>query len=192
MLELEESDVVASNAATLSNKLLQLANGAIYDEFSNEWEIHQEKLNALERIVEEAQGQPILVFYQYKHDLDRLLMRFKQAKKIDVSDGDIQKWNEGKLPLLLAHPQSAGHGLNLQQGGHIIVWFGLTWSLEYYQQANARLDRQGQKQPVIVHHLVAKDTIDEQVISALQNKEVGQEALMAAVKAKIKEYGGKR
>ena len=192
VLELEESDVVASNAATLSNKLLQLANGAIYDEFSNEWEIHQEKLNALERIVEEAQGQPILVFYQYKHDLDRLLMRFKQAKKIDVSDGDIQKWNEGKLPLLLAHPQSAGHGLNLQQGGHIIVWFGLTWSLEYYQQANARLDRQGQKQPVIVHHLVAKDTIDEQVISALQNKEVGQEALMAAVKAKIKEYGGKR
>ena len=93
--------------------------------------------------------------------------------------------------MLLAHPQSAGHGLNLQQGGHIIVWFGLTWSLEYYQQANARLDRQGQKQPVIVHHLVAKDTIDEQVISALQNKEVGQEALMAAVKAKIKEYGGK-
>ncbi|MGJ1006924.1 DEAD/DEAH box helicase [Enterococcus gallinarum] len=191
VLELEESDVVASNAATLSNKLLQLANGAIYDEFSNGWEIHQEKLNALERIVEEAQGQPILVFYQYKHDLDRLLTRFKQAKKIDVSDGDIKKWNEGKLPLLLAHPQSAGHGLNLQQGGHIIVWFGLTWSLEYYQQANARLDRQGQKQPVIVHHLVAKDTIDEQVISALQNKEVGQEALMAAVKAKIKEYGGK-
>ena len=107
-----------------------------------------------------------------------------------MAEGDIQKWNEGKIPLLLAHPQSAGHGLNLQKGGHIIVWFGLTWSLEFYQQANARLDRQGQEQPVIIHHLVTKGTIDEQVIKALQTKEVGQEALMAAVKAKIEEYRG--
>lgn len=190
VLELEESDVVASNAATLSNKLLQLANGAIYDEFGDRWEIHQEKLNALERIVEDAQEQPVLVFYQYKHDLERIQKKFKQAKKLDVTAGDIQDWNDGKISLLLAHPQSAGHGLNLQQGGHIIVWFGLTWSLEYYQQANARLDRQGQKQPVIVHHIVTENTIDEQVMKALQNKEVGQEALMAAVKARIREAKG--
>ncbi|MGG5338094.1 phage DNA helicase [Enterococcus pernyi] len=188
VLELEEADVVASNAATLSNKLLQLSNGAIYDENGDGREIHQEKLEALERIVEDAQGQSILVFYKYKHDLERIQKKFKQAKKLDVSAGDIHKWNEGEIPLLLAHPQSAGHGLNLQQGGHIIVWFGLTWSLEFYQQANARLDRQGQQQPVIIHHLVTKGTIDEQVIKALQTKEVGQEALMSAVKAKIKEY----
>lgn len=188
VLELQDSDVVASNAATLSNKLLQLSNGAIYDENNEPKEIHQTKLDALERIIEDSQGQPVLVFYQYKHDLSRILGRFKQAKQLDVSAGDIKAWNEGKIPILLAHPQSAGHGLNLQAGGHIIVWFGLTWSLEYYQQANARLDRQGQTQPVIVHHLVTKNTIDEQVVKALQDKEVGQEALMAAVKAKIEEH----
>ncbi|HAP3913529.1 TPA: SNF2-related protein [Enterococcus faecium] len=190
VLELEETDVVASNAATLSNKLLQLSNGAVYDENGDGREIHQEKLNALERVIEDAQGQSVLVFYQYQHDLERIQARFKQAKALNVSDGDIEKWNEGKIPLLLAHPQSAGHGLNLQKGGHIIVWFGLTWSLEFYQQANARLDRQGQTQPVIIHHLVTKGTIDEQVIKALQAKEQGQSALMAAVKAKIEEYRG--
>jgi SNF2 family DNA or RNA helicase len=188
VLELKDSDVVASNAAALSNKLLQLSNGAIYDENTEAIEIHQTKLEALDRIVEDAQGQSVLVFYQYKHDLERIKRRFKQAKQLDVTDGDIKKWNDGKIPILLAHPQSAGHGLNLQQGGHIIVWFGLTWSLEFYQQANARLDRQGQTEPVIVHHIVTKNTIDEQVIKALQGKEVGQEALMQAVKAKIKEY----
>lgn len=190
VLELDESDVVASNAATLSNKLLQLSNGCVYDENEEPKEIHTAKLDALERIVEDSQGQSVLVFYQYKHDLSRILKWFKQAKKLDVKDGDIKKWNDGKIPVLLAHPQSAGHGLNLQAGGHIIVWFGLTWSLEYYQQANARLDRQGQKSPVIVHHIVTKDTIDEQVLKALENKEVGQEALMAAVKAKIEEHRG--
>ncbi len=188
VLELEESDVVASNAATLSNKLLQMANGCIYDENGEAKQIHEKKLDALERIIEEAQGQPVLVFYQYKHDLARIRERFKQAKVLDVSAGDIKKWNEGKIPVLLAHPQSAGHGLNLQAGGHIIVWFGLTWSLEFYQQANARLDRQGQQNPVIVHHLVAKGTIDEDVMKALETKEVGQEALMVAVKARIHEY----
>lgn len=188
VLELDESDVVASNAATLSNKLLQMANGCIYDEDGAPQPIHDKKLDALERIIEEAQGQPVLVFYQYKHDLARIQERFKQAKVLDVSAGDIKKWNEGKIPVLLAHPQSAGHGLNLQAGGHIIVWFGLTWSLEFYQQANARLDRQGQQNPVIVHHLVAKGTIDEDVMKALETKEVGQEALMAAVKARINEY----
>lgn len=190
VLELSDSDVVASNAATLSNKLLQLSNGAIYDENGEAKEIHSKKLEALESIIEEAQGQPVLVFYQYKHDLERILKKFKEAKSLDVSDGDIEKWNNGKIPILLAHPQSAGHGLNLQKGGHIIVWFGLTWSLEYYQQANARLDRQGQTEPVIVHHLVTQDTIDEQVIESLQNKKVGQDALMSAVKAKIEEYRG--
>lgn len=188
VLELGESDVVASNAATLSNKLLQMANGCIYDENGDPKPIHEKKLDALERIIEEAQGQPVLVFYQYKHDLARIQERFKQARVLDVSAGDIKKWNEGKIPVLLAHPQSAGHGLNLQAGGHIIVWFGLTWSLEFYQQANARLDRQGQQNPVIVHHLVAKGTIDEDVMKALETKEVGQEALMAAVKARINEY----
>ncbi|WP_368250931.1 DEAD/DEAH box helicase [Enterococcus sp. 2201sp1_2201st1_B8_2201SCRN_220225] len=188
VLELDESDVVASNAATLSNKLLQMANGCIYDENGEAKPIHEKKLDALERVIEESQGQPVLVFYQYKHDLSRIQERFKQAKVLDVSAGDIKKWNEGKIPVLLAHPQSAGHGLNLQAGGHIIVWFGLTWSLEFYQQANARLDRQGQQNPVIVHHLVAKGTIDEDVMKALETKEVGQEALMAAVKARINEY----
>lgn len=188
VLELEGSDVVASNAATLSNKLLQMANGCIYDENGEAKPIHEKKLDALERVIEESQGQPVLVFYQYKHDLARIRERFKQAKVLDVSAGDIKKWNEGKIPVLLAHPQSAGHGLNLQAGGHIIVWFGLTWSLEFYQQANARLDRQGQQNPVIVHHLVAKGTIDEDVMKALETKEVGQEALMAAVKARINEY----
>lgn len=188
VLELEDSDVIASNAATLSNKLLQLSSGCIYDENGDPVEIHQEKLDTLEHIVEDAQGQPVLVFYKYKHDLARIQQRLKQAKVLDVSAGDIEKWNKGEIPILLAHPQSAGHGLNLQQGGHIIVWFGLTWSLEYYQQANARLDRQGQKEPVIVHHIVAKKTIDEEVIKALKNKELGQEALMTAVKARINEY----
>ncbi|MEG2291782.1 MAG: DEAD/DEAH box helicase [Carnobacterium sp.] len=187
LLPLTDSDVVASNAAVLSNKLLQLANGCIYDEDGEPQFIHDAKIEALERVIEDAQGQPILIFYSYKHDLARIQKRFKEAKSLDVKAGDIKKWNNGEIPLLLAHPQSAGHGLNLQQGGHIIVWFGLTWSLEYYQQANARLDRQGQKESVIVHHIVTRDTLDEKVIKVLEQKEKGQDALLEAVKAKIKE-----
>lgn len=187
LLPLTDSDVVASNAAVLSNKLLQLANGCIYDEEGEPQFIHDAKIEALERVIEDAQGQPILIFYSYKHDLARIQKRFKEAKSLDVKAGDIKKWNNGEIPLLLAHPQSAGHGLNLQQGGHIIVWFGLTWSLEYYQQANARLDRQGQKESVIVHHIVTRDTLDEKVIKVLEQKEKGQDALLEAVKAKIKE-----
>ena len=187
LLPLTDSDVVASNAAVLSNKLLQLANGCIYDEDGEPQFIHDAKIEALERVIEDAQGQPILIFYSYKHDLARIQKRFKEAKSLDVKAGDIKKWNDGEIPLLLAHPQSAGHGLNLQQGGHIIVWFGLTWSLEYYQQANARLDRQGQKESVIVHHIVTRDTLDEKVIKVLEQKEKGQDALLEAVKAKIKE-----
>lgn len=187
VLSLDESDITASNAAVLSGKLLQMANGAVYDEDGLTQVFHDAKLEALERIIEDSQGQPILVFYNYKHDLERIQKRFKEAKLLDVKDGDIEKWNNKEIPILLAHPQSAGHGLNLQYGGHIIVWFGLTWSLEYYQQANARLDRQGQTEPVIVHHLVTKQTYDEMAISRLEDKDVRQEALLASLKAKIKE-----
>ena len=186
--ELAGETVTASNAAVLSNKLLQMASGKVYyNEDHDEVTLHTAKLEALERVVEEAQGQPILVFYTFKHERDRLLKHFKQAKQLDVKAGDVKRWNAGEIPMLLANPQSAGHGLNLQQGGHIIVWYNLTWSLEQYLQANARLDRQGQTQPVIVHHLVAKGTIDEQVMEALKYKNSSQEALMAAVKAAIEE-----
>lgn len=181
VLELEDQEVTASNSAVLANKLLQMANGAIYDDEKNVISIHDDKLEALEDIVEDSQGQPILVFYQYKHDLERLKKKFPQAEELTTVD----KWNSGKIPMLLCHPQSAGHGLNLQKGGHIIVWFGLTWSLEYYQQANARLDRQGQTEPVIIHHLVAEGTVDEKVHSILQGKEKNQNALLEAVKAQL-------
>jgi len=184
LLPFSESDVVADTAAVLSNKLLQMANGAVYDENKEVQVIHDAKLDALEDIIEAANGKPVLVFYTYKHDLERIQQRFKQAKTLDTSD-DIAEWNKGNIPMLLAHPASAGHGLNLQAGGHIIVWFGLTWSLELYQQANARLDRQGQENHVIVHHLVAEGTIDEDVLKALQGKAVGQNALLEAVKARL-------
>lgn len=181
VLEFKDQEITASNSAVLANKLLQMANGAIYDDEKKVINIHDDKLDALENIVEESQGQPILVFYQYQHDLERLKKRFPQAEELTT----VERWNSGKIPMLLCHPQSAGHGLNLQKGGHIIVWFGLTWSLEYYQQANARLDRQGQTEPVIIHHLVAKDTVDERVLRILQGKEKNQNALLEAVKAQL-------
>lgn len=181
VLDFKGQEVTAANAAVLVNKLLQLANGAIYDDEKRTVSIHDDKLDALENIVEDSQGQPILVFYQYQHDLERIKTRFPQAEELE----DLERWNRGEIPILLCHPQSAGHGLNLQKGGHIIVWFGLTWSLEYYQQANARLDRQGQTEPVIVHHLVAQNTIDEKVLRVLQGKEEKQEMLLEAVKAYI-------
>ncbi|WP_411679875.1 SNF2-related protein [Clostridium thailandense] len=187
LLPLKDSDIVANNAAVLTNKLLQFANGAIYDENDEVVEIHNEKLKALEEIIEAASGKPVLIFYAYKHDRDRLKKYFKNAKELKTSE-DIKKWNNGEIEIMLVHPASAGHGLNLQAGGNIIIWFGLTWSLELYQQANARLYRQGQKQNVIIHHLVAKGTIDDDVMKALENKSVGQEVLLQAVKARI---GGK-
>lgn len=183
----KRGEVTASNAAVLSNKLLQLANGAIYDDDLKTIKIHDHKLNALEEITEEAQGQPILVFYQYKQDCSRILEKFSNAKKLDLNGDDIKNWNAGKIPMLLVQPQSAGHGLNLQYGGHIIVWFGLTWSLEYYQQANARLDRQGQTNSVIVHHIVTEKTIDERVMNVLSGKAEKQNALLTAVKAILNE-----
>lgn len=189
LLPMAGADIVASTAAVLSNKLLQMANGAAYDENRDVHEIHSVKLDALEDIAEAANGHPVLVFYAYKHDLSRIKKRFPQARTLDTAD-DIAEWNNGDIQMLLAHPASAGHGLNLQAGGNIIVWFGLTWSLELYQQANARLHRQGQTQSVIVHHLIAEGTIDVDVMAALEGKAVGQDALMAAVKARIERVGG--
>lgn len=188
LLEFENSDVVADSAAVLSNKLLQIANGAIYDENQDYQEIHNKKLEALADIIEESNGQPVLVFYSYKHDEKRLLKHLKKYRPEKLTDSkSIKKWNAGKTSVLLAHPASAGHGLNLQDGGHIVVWFGLTWSLELYQQANARLFRQGQRESVIIHHIVAKNTLDEKVITALSSKKVGQDALLEAVKARLEE-----
>ena len=185
LLPVVPSDVVASSAAVLSNKLLQLANGAVYDEGGNVVVIHDEKLEALEQLVEASNGKPLLVFYSYKHDLSRIKERFPEAKTMDCP-GVIREWNTGRIPMLLAHPASAGHGLNLQAGGNTVVWFGLTWSLELYQQANARLHRQGQKQRVMVYHICAKDTVDEVVLKVLKGKDATQEALLKALKARIK------
>ncbi|WP_162267471.1 DEAD/DEAH box helicase, partial [Clostridium botulinum] len=154
-------------------------------------EIHDEKLKALLDIIESANGKPVLIFYSFKHDFDRIVNFFKSKKLNAIGLGDskdIKKWNNGEIPILLVHPASAGHGLNLQYGGNIIVWFGLTWSLELYQQANARLHRQGQKESVIIHHLVSKDTVDEDVIKTLGSKEVNQNVLLEAVKARLKTY----
>lgn len=189
ILEYTDGDIVASTAGVLSQKLLQLSNGASYNENSGVQLIHNQKLKALEEIVEEAQKQPILLFYSFQHDRDRILKKFKQAVSID-EDKSIERWNAGEIEILLAHPMSAGHGLNLQDGGHIIVWFGLTWSLELYQQANARLHRQGQENSVIIHHILSADTIDQRVLEVLQGKEKGQEALLAALKARIDEVKG--
>lgn len=186
VLTLEDSELVAMNAAVLTNKLLQMANGAVYDDEGNIKVIHDEKLEALERIIEDSQGEPILVFYNYKHDLERIKAKFPYAETLHGAE-TIDRWNNKEIPLLLAHPQSAGHGLNLQKGGHIMVWFSMLWSLEYYQQANARLDRQGQTESVIVHHLVTKGTVDEIALKRLEGKELTQDELLAALKAKIKE-----
>lgn len=185
----DEGDISAVSAAALSNKLSQYANGAIYDEDKQVHELHEVKLDALEEIVEAANGQPVLVFYAFKHDAARILKRLKGygAKQIDGAE-DIAAWNRGEIPVMLAHPASAGHGLNLQKGGHIMVWFSLPWSLELYMQANARLHRQGQSQPVRSYKLIAKGTIDEDIAAALDKKSDKQEALMAAIKARIKKY----
>lgn len=182
LIELEDPDdaVVGLNAAAVMNKLLQIANGRVYSDRGYVVTVHEEKLDALEEIVDTASG-PVLVFYSYRHDLDAIQGRFKDAKTLNGPE-DIKAWNEGQIPMLLAHPASVGYGLNLQAGGHIIVWYGLTWSLELYQQANARLYRQGQKHAVIVHHLIAAGTVDEQVMEALEKKDTSQAALLMALK----------
>lgn len=184
VLSIGEDELDAVNAAALSNKLLQMANGAVYGDDRKVLPIHDRKLDALEDLVEAANGKPLLVAYWYKHDLQRIQARFKTARCIDTSK-DIDDWNAGKIPLALIHPASAGHGLNLQDGGCTIVWFGLTWSLELYQQLNARLWRQGQKHTVVIHHIVTKGTHDEDVMRALENKDMRQSALIEAVRARI-------
>ena len=183
VLSFDGKDIDAVNAAALSGKLLQMANGAIYDESGLVVQIHNRKLDALEDIIEAANGKPVLIAYWFKHDLKRILERFP-SEQLD-SEESIRRWNEGKIPVALIHPASAGHGLNLQAGGCAIVWFSLTWSLELYQQTNARLWRQGQKETVVVHHIIAKNTIDENVMAALAKKDTGQAALLRAVKAKL-------
>jgi SNF2 family DNA or RNA helicase len=186
ILEVGDEEITALTAATLSNKLLQMANGAVYNSDGGITHIHDGKLEALEDILE-FNDDPVMVFYYFKHDYYRLMEHFKDLdpRTLETSK-DIKDWNEGRIRLLLAHPASVGHGLNIQAGGHIIVWFGLTWSLELYQQANARLDRQGQVKNVIVHHLITRGTIDEDVMKALERKETGQESLLEAVKIRLR------
>lgn len=190
VIELGEEDITAANAAVLTNKLLQMANGAIYSETKEVVKIHDEKIERLEEIIDVSNGKPVLVFYNFKHDYNRITEMLTKKKishqTLNTSD-DIKKWNDGKIQVALLHPASAGHGLNLQYGGNIIVWFGLTWSLELYQQANARLHRQGQKETVIIHHLISKGTVDEDVMNALANKEINQDMLLEAVKARLEE-----
>lgn len=183
IITLKGDEIDAINAAGLSNKLLQMANGAVYGENKKVVSIHDKKLDALEDLIEAANGKPLLVAYWYKHDLARISNRF-DVRTIQTSK-DIDDWNEGKIPVALIHPASAGHGLNLQEGGSTIIWFGLTWSLELYQQLNARLWRQGQKHTVVIQHIVTTGTHDEDVMRALENKDTRQSALIAAVKARI-------
>ena len=184
ILELPEGEITAANAASLTGKLSQLANGAIYDDEGNIVEFHDRKLDALEDIIESANGKPLLVAYWFKHDLQRIKKRF-DVREIKTSK-DIIDWNNGDIPVAVIHPASAGHGLNLQAGGSTLIWFGLTWSLELYQQTNARLWRQGQSSgTVVIEHIITKGTIDERILKALSLKEVSQNALIDAVKANL-------
>ncbi|MGU8051905.1 SNF2-related protein [Streptococcus suis] len=187
--ELEGLEVTAANAATLTNKLVQLSNGAVYSDDHTVVALHEQKLDALEDILESANGEPVLVAYWYKHDLTRIIGRLEKLKvksRVLKTEEDIREWNKGNVPVGLLHPAGAGHGLNLQKGGHHLVWYGLTWSLELYQQTNARLWRQGQEsETVVIQHIVTEGTIDEEILKALENKDAQQERLIAAVKAQV-------
>ena len=184
VLAIANKEIDAVNAGALSNKLSQMANGAVYDEDKNYIEIHDRKLDALEDLIEQSNGKPVLVAYWFKHDLERIKKRFT-VREIKTSK-DIADWNNGSIPVAVIHPASAGHGLNIQEGGSTLIWFGLTWSLELYLQTNARLWRQGQKsKTVVIHHIITKGTTDERIMKALRTKETTQEALMDAVKAEI-------
>lgn len=189
ILELGDETIAALNAAAVATKLLQIANGAVYNSEGSYLKIHDRKLDVLEDLIEGANGNPVLVFYSFKHDYDRIMERFPKARKLETSK-DIEDWNKGKIEILLAHPASTGHGLNLQDGGNHIIWFGLNWSLELYQQANARLHRQGQTQGVIIHHIITEGTMDDRVLEVLQGKNNRQEALLNALKAMKKEIEG--
>lgn len=188
IIPLKDADIDAANAASLTGKLLQMANGAVYDENSVVREIHQRKLEKLEDLIEAANGQSVLVAYWFKHDRQRIMEHLSSMgyKPRDIKESkDIRDWNGGNIQVALIHPASAGHGLNIQSGGHILIWFGLTWSLELYQQTNARLWRQGQTDVVTIHHIITKGTVDEDVMAALEEKDVTQEKLIAAVKARL-------
>lgn len=185
----ENQEITVLNAAALSNKLLQFANGAIYNDKHEYFPVHDIKLEALKEIIDDANGQPVLVAWTFQFDRDRIMQYLKAFKPRELKTAkDITDWNNGNIQVMLAHPASAGHGLNLQAGGSIIVWYGQTWSLELYQQFNARLYRQGQTQHVIIHHLVLQDTHDEDVISALRGKDIKQNALINSIKMKIDKY----
>ena len=191
ILQLEGDMVTAKNAASLSGKLSQMANGAVYTDEGSVFEFHQRKLDALEDMIEAANGKPVLVAYWFQHDMERISQRLQDKEisfeKLDSAES-MERWNAGKLPVALIHPASAGHGLNLQEGGSTIIWFGLTWSLELYQQTNGRLWRQGQKdQTVVIHHIITAGSIDEKILTALNNKNTTQESIISAVKAQLQE-----
>lgn len=188
ILSLGDKEIDAVNAAALSGKLLQMANGAVYDDEKNSLLIHNKKLDALENLIEGANGKPVLIAYWFKHDLERIKRRFN-VREIKTSK-DILDWNDGKVDVAVIHPASAGHGLNLQRGGSTLIWFSLTWSLELYLQSNARLHRQGQKNTVVIHHIITKDTIDEDVMKALSRKGKVQAELIDAVKARLGGFYG--
>ena len=184
VLSIGDDEIDAINAAALSSKLLQMANGAVYNDKKESIVIHDRKLDALEDLIEGANGKPVLIAYWFKHDITRIKERF-DVREIKTGK-DITDWNEGKIPIVIIHPASAGHGLNLQAGGSTLIWFGLTWSLELYQQTNARLYRQGQDSTVVIHHILTNGTIDEDVMKALKAKERIQDALINSVKARLK------
>ena len=189
VLSVGDQEITAANAASLCGKLSQMANGAVYTDDRNVQIFHERKLDALEDMIEAANGKPVMIAYWFQHDLDRIKERLREIgvvyEKIDSEDS-IKRWNAGELPVALIHPASAGHGLNLQGGGSTIIWFGLTWSLELYQQTNGRLWRQGQKdRTVVIQHIITKGTIDERILSVLKHKDCTQEEMIAAVKAEI-------
>ena len=194
VIELINSDtpLTAASAAALGNKLQQMAGGRVYDEDKKVIDVHDEKIEKLREIVEASNGEPVLVAYAFKHEQVRIMEALKEFKprKLETAQ-DIADWNEGKAPLMVAHPASVGHGINIQKGGHILVWFGMTWSLELYQQFNARLYRQGQMKPVMIHHIIAKNTIDEKIIKALEGKKQTQDGLMQSIKELMEFYSKK-
>lgn len=193
VLSLDTTDIDVASAAALSGKLLQLSNGAIYDENKKVYEVHDCKIERFLELIEQLNGKPALVFYNFKHDLERIkkVLTKSKLKVVELKTPEDEKeWNKGNIDILLAHPASAAYGLNLQDGGNHVVWFGLNWSLELYQQANKRLHRQGQKEKVIIHHLITKGTRDEDVMRAIENKGNIQEELLQSLKARIEKYKG--
>ena len=189
LVTVEGEEIDAANAAALSGKLLQMANGAVYGENDRAVELHDKKLLMLEDLIEQANGQNVLVAYWFRHDHERIMRHLTEKGYMprDIrTDKDIADWNEGGIRVGLISPASAGHGLNIQKGGHILIWFSLIWSLEMYQQTNARLWRQGQTEVVTIHHIVCKDTVDEDVLNALEHKDMTQQKLIAAVKAAVR------